>query len=113
MPEEENKIITEVENILKTDKIDPEVAQRLQLSISLENHTELLKINGRLKKVEKVVDEVEENPSLMWLLRFKTKQTVIVILSVILVLFLLAEVAWHYGLLPKLLEWLSLPPMIT
>lgn len=107
-----NKIVTEVESLLKTDKIDPEVARRLQLSISLENHTELLKINGRLKKVEEVAEDWERNPSLVWLLRFKTKKTVTVIISTLLAAFLAFELLWHYGLMPKILEWLHLPPVI-
>lgn len=108
----DNKIVKEVESLLKTDKIDPEVARRLQLSISLENHTELLKINGRLKKVETVAEDWEENPSLLWLLRFKTKKTVIVIVSTLLVGFLVFELLWHYGLMPNILDWLNLPSVI-
>ena len=109
---DENKIVKEVESLLKTKKIDPEVARRLQLSISLENHTELLKINGRLKKVEKVADDWEKNPSLTWLLRFKTKKTVTVIVSGLLIGFTAFELLWKYGLMPKILEWLNLPPLI-
>jgi len=108
----ENKIVKEVESLLKTEKIDPEVARRLQLSISLENHTELLKINGRLKKVEKVADDWEKNPSLIWLLRFRTKKTVTVIVSGLLIGFIAFELLWEYGLMPKILEWLNLPPLI-
>ena len=108
----ENKIVKEVESLLKTKKIDPEMARRLQLSISLENLTELLKINGRLKKVEKAAEDWEENPSLMWLLRFKTKKTVTVIVSGLLIGFITFELLWDYGLMPKLIEWLNLPPLI-
>jgi len=109
---ENNKIVKEVESLLKADEIDPEVARRLQLSISLENHTELLKINGRLKKVEKVAEESEKNPSLLWLLRFKTKKTVIVLISTLLIGFIVFQLAWHYGIMPNILEWLNLPPLI-
>lgn len=108
----ENKIVKEVESLLKTEKIDPEVARRLQLSISLENHTELLKINGRLKKVEEVAEDWEKNPSLIWLLRFKTKKTVTVIVGGLLIGFTAFEILWEYGLMPKILEWLTLPPLI-
>lgn len=107
-----NKIIKEVESLLKTDKIDPDVSRRLQLSISLENHTELLKINGRLKKVEKAAEEWERSPSLLWLLRFKTKKTAIILTSGLLTGFIIFQFLWHYGLMPRLLEWLNLPPLI-
>lgn len=108
----ENKIIKEVESLLKTDKIDPEASRRLQLSISLENHTELLKINGRLKKVEKVAEESEKNPSLLWLLRFKTKKTVTILVTVLVVGFVIFELLWHSGVMSVILEWLNLPPLI-
>jgi hypothetical protein len=81
-------VITEVKGILKNgNDVPPEVARRLLLTISVANHEcnretvmEVRKINGRLKKVEKAADDWRKHPSLLWLLRFKTKITVSVYL---------------------------------
>jgi hypothetical protein len=106
---DENKIIEEVENLLTDgDNVNPDVARRLQLSISLENHKELKKINGRLKKVEAAEETWEENPSLLWYLRFETKKTVATILFV----FVLLSALYVSGIRAPILEFFGLPPLL-
>lgn len=106
---DDSKIIEAIESVLKDgSKVDPETATRLQLGISLENNKELLKINGRLKKVEEAAEEWEKNPSLLWLLRFKTKKTV----TAILVIFVLLSMLYISGIRGPIFELLGLPPLI-
>lgn len=106
---DDSKIIEAIESVLNNGtKLDPEHAQRLQLGISLENNKELLKINGRLKKVEEAAEDWEKNPSLLWLLRFRTKKTV----SVILVVFVLLSMLYISGIREPIFELLGLPPLI-
>lgn len=105
----DNKIIEEIEDIIKNeDDVDPDVARRLQLSISLENHKQLLKINGRLKKAEAAVDVWEKNPSLLWLLRYKTKATV----TAIIITFVILSVIYVSGTRAIIFEALGLPPLV-
>ena len=106
---DDSKIIEAIESVLNNgSKLDPEHAQRLQLGISLENNKELLKINGRLKKVEEAAEDWEKNPSLLWLLRFRTKKTV----SVILVVFVLLSMLYIAEIREPVFELLGLPPLI-
>lgn len=110
---DEGELLKTIREILQNgDKVDPDVSRRLQLALSLENHVELKKINGRLKKVETVTDELVEKPPLLYLLHTEPRKTVTVILSILAVLFLLFALAFHYGLLPKVIEWLGLPPIV-
>jgi len=106
---DENKIIEEVESLLTDgDAVNPDVARRLQLSISLENHKELKKINGRLKKVEKAEEDWRKNPSLLWLLRFKTKQT----LATVVFVFVILSALYVSGIRAPILEFFGLPPLL-
>jgi hypothetical protein len=106
---DDSKIIEAIEEVLKDgNKLDPEAASRLQLGISLENNKELLKINGRLKKVEEAADDWEENPSLLWLLRFETKKTVVAIILI----FSALSILYVSGIRAPLFELLGLPPLI-
>lgn len=106
---DDSKIIEAIEEVLKDgNKIDPEAASRLQLGISLENNKELLKINGRLKKVEEAAEDWEKNPSLLWLLRFRTKKTVTVIVTI----FILLSMLYISGIRGPILELIGLPPLI-
>lgn len=110
---DEGELLKTIREILQNgDKVDPDVSRRLQLALSLENHVELKKINGRLKKVETVTDELVEKPPLLYLLHTEPRKTVTAILSILAVLFLLFALAFHYGLLPKVIEWLGLPPIV-
>lgn len=103
-----DSIIKEVKKLIENkDALDPDVARRLQLAISIDTHTEVKKINGRLKKVEKAAKTWEDHPTLLWLLRYKTKTTVAVILGILAVFGLL----YASGLIPFLFECVGLPPL--
>lgn len=90
------------------NKIDPDAAREMLLAISIDTHNEVKHINGRLKKVEKVTEEFQLHPSLLWLLRFKTKSTVTAIIAV----FILLSVLYISGIRAPILEWLGLPPLL-
>lgn len=111
--QDEGELLKTIREILQNgDKVDPDVSRRLQLALSLENHVELKKINGRLKKVETVTDELMKKPPLLYLLHTKPRKTIMTILGILAVLFLLFALAFHYGVLPKVIEWLGLPPIV-
>ncbi len=102
-------IIEELKELLeKGDEISPKVARKLQLAISLDTHMEVKKINGRLKKVEAVTKTAEDYPSLLWLLRFKTKKTV----ATIVVVFVVLSILYVSGLRESIFAWLGLPSLI-
>ena len=90
------------------DKIDPDAAREMLLAISIDTHNEVKHINGRLKKVEAVVDDVEKFPSLLWLLMHKTKSTV----AVITIVFILLSLLYVSGLRAPIMVWLGLPPLL-
>lgn len=111
--EDEGEILKRVREILENgNRVDPDTARKLQLAISVENHVELKKINGRLKKVETVTDELIQKPPLLYLLHTEPRKTVLSILGILAVLFLLFALAFHYGVLPKVIEWIGLPPIV-
>ena len=89
-------------------KIDPDAAREMLLAISIDTHSEVQRINGRLKKVEAVVEDVERFPSLWWLLRFKTKNTV----AIIVIVFVVLTLFYVSGLRAPIMEWLGLPPLL-
>lgn len=108
MPELDT-IIEELKSILENgDEIPVDVARKLQLAISLDTHMEVKKINGRLKKVEEVAKNWKDYPSILWLLRFKTKSTV----AVIVVIFVTLTLFYVSGLRAPIFEWLGLPPLL-
>ena len=109
-------VIAEVKGILKNgDNVPADIARRLLLTLSVANHecnretvSEVRKINGRLKKVEKAVNDWQKHPSILWLLHYKTKLTV----SVIVVIFALLSAFYVSGIRSVIMEWLGLPPLI-
>ncbi len=102
-------LVKEYKEMLKNGEDIPlELSRRMQLAISIDTHDEVIKINGRLKKVEEAAEEWEQYPTLLWLLRHKTKTTVawMVAIFVILTLFYVS------GLREPIFTWLGLPPLI-
>jgi len=109
MPEQLSAMILEFKALLENGNIlDPDATRRLLLALSIDTHNEVKHINGRLKKVEAVAEDVEEYPSLLWLLRHKTKQMVVVILIILAILSLI----YIPELRGPILEWLGLPPLL-
>lgn len=109
MSEQLSAMILEFKALLENgDVLDPDAARRLLLALSMDTHEEVKLINGRLKKVEAVAEDVEEYPSLLWLLRHKTKQMVAVILIILAILSLI----YIPELRGPVLEWLGLPPLL-
>ena len=106
-------LVKEYKEMLKNGEDIPiEVSRRFQLAISIDTHDEVMKINGRLKKVEAATDEYGSQPSLLSLLHTNPKKTTVFIATILILTFLLLEVTWEYGLFPKLIEWFGLPPLI-
>ncbi len=102
-------LVQEYKEMLKNgDEISVEVSRRIQLAISIDTHDEVKKINGRLKKVEKVAEEWTRYPSLTWLLYHKTKKTV----AIIVIVFILLTLFYVSGLRAPILEFLGLPPLL-
>lgn len=90
------------------NKIDPDAAREMLLAITIDTHNEVKQINGRLKKVEKVVEDVKRFPSLWWLLRHKTKQTI----GITLIVIALTVLIFVPELRAPIMEWLGLPPLL-
>jgi hypothetical protein len=110
MSEQLSAMILEFKALLENGNIlDPDAARRLLLALSIDTHDEVKRINGRLKKVEAVAEDVEEYPSLLWLLRHKTKQMVAIILIILAIL----SLVYVPELRGPIMEWLGLPPLIT
>ena len=102
-------LVKEYKEMLKNgDDIPVDLSRRMQLAISIDTHEEVIKINGRLKKVEEAAETWEDYPTLLWLLRHKTKTTV----AVITVIFVLLSLLYVSGLRAPILLWLGLPPLI-
>lgn len=112
MSEQLSAMILEFKALLENgDQIDPDVSRRLLLALSIDTHTEVKKINGRLKKVEKATEELQKRPSLLMLFHQKPKTMIFLVLGGLLIFFIITQALWHYGLIPSILEWLNLPPL--
>lgn len=92
-------------------KIDPDAAREMLLAISIDTHTEVKHINGRLKKVEAVTDKMEKRPSLLALFHKKPKRMVTALVSFLLIWSVICHFLWESKLVPVLAEWLGLPPL--
>jgi hypothetical protein len=102
-------LIEEYKNLLNSgEEISPQAARRMQLALSIDTNREVKIINGRLKKVEAVAEEVKQNPSLLYLLRFNTKKTV----AIITVTFVLLSMLYISGIRSFLFSLLGLPPLV-
>jgi hypothetical protein len=102
-------LVQEYKEMLKNGEDIPiKLSRRIQLAISIDTHDEVKKINGRLKKVEKVAEEWSRFPSLTWLLYHKTKKTV----TFIVVVFIILTVFYVSGLRAPIMEFLGLPPLL-
>ena len=107
--EEKDPILEEIRIIIENgEEVPAKTARRLLLALSWKTHTELQHINGRLKKVEKAAEEWTRYPTLLWLLRHKTKNTV----AVIIVVFVLLSAFYVSGIRAPIMEFLGLPPLI-
>jgi hypothetical protein len=109
MTDDLSAMIQEFKALLENgDHLDPDTARRLQLALSIDTHTEVKRINGRLKKVEAVVDEVKMYPSLWWLLRHRTRNTI----ALIVFMFVLLSVFFVSEIRAPIMDWLGLPPIL-
>lgn len=109
MSEELSALIEQFKDLIQNeDDISPDAARKVLLAISIDTHTEVKKINGRLKKVEKVTEDYLLYPSLTWLLRHKTKTTV----ATITIVFVILSLLYISGLRAPIMEWLGLPPLL-
>lgn len=109
MSSELSALIEQFKEIIQNgDEITPEASRKMLLAISLDTHTEVKKINGRLKKVEKVTEDFLLYPSLTWLLRHKTKATV----ATIVIVFTVLTLFYVSGLRAPIMDWLGLPPLL-
>ncbi len=105
-------ILDEIKSIIENgEDVSPKVARRLLLMISSATFEQLLVMNGRVKKVEaatETLDKVHKKyPSLLWLLRHKTKITVVVIV----IMFCALSILWIPEFREIILEYLNLPPL--
>jgi hypothetical protein len=108
MSEKLSALIEEFKTLLENgEDISPKAERRMLLALSIDTHTEVKTINGRLKKVEAAVEESERHPSLLWLLRFRTKKTVVIIATV----FVLLSLFYISGTRMPILELLGLPSL--
>lgn len=104
-----SSLIEEFKTLLEDgEDISPKASRRMLLALSIDTHTEIKTINGRLKKVEAAVEESQKHPSLLWLLRFKTKRTVVVIATV----FVLLSLIYISGTRLPIFELLGLPSLV-
>ena len=107
------ELLEELKDSLDNGKEIPDkLFKKMSLLIAFDTHTEVKIINGRLKKVEAATAEQERQPSFLTLLHSSPKKTVAFIATILILTFLMLEVAWEYGLFPKLIELFGLPPLI-
>jgi len=106
-------ILDEIKNIIEAEEdVPPKVARRLLLVLSSATFEQLLIMNGRVKKVEAAVVTLDKKwnryPSLLWLLRHKTRITVVVIV----IIFCLLSLLWIPEFREAIMNWLNLPSLI-
>jgi hypothetical protein len=110
----------EVIEILKNgDEIPIPLATKLTLGLISENNvtlhnikTEVLKINGRLKEAEKKIIEYDKNPTILWLLKNKTRETLATLWGIITFIIITAFLFHYYGFDIKIFEWAGLRPLL-
>lgn len=110
----------EVIEILKNgDEIPISLAVKLTLGLISENNyimhninSEVSKINGRLRDAEKQLKDVEKNPSILWLFRNKTKETLLTLWGVLTFIVGAAYLFHYYGFDVKIFEWMGLSPLL-
>jgi len=100
------------ESLENGEELSDKLFKKMSLIIALDTHNEVRAINGRLKKVEAVAAQSQKYPSLLNLLHFSPRKTVVTIFGTLILTFLLLEVLWEYGLFPKFIEWFGLPPLV-
>lgn len=109
-----DKTIQAIQELTMTDRISPEASSRLMLSILAEHHEALSSIQkdtGEIRKtlastnitLEKLSVYTSQNPPLLWLLRYKTKITVVTIIGILFLLNMLDAIR------VPLLQFLGLP----
>lgn len=92
-------------------KIDPDAAREMLLAISIDTHQEVKLINGRLKKVEGEVEDLQKHQSFLTYLHQNPKKTLGILVSSVVATFVLLSLLWDYKLFPILIDWLGLPPI--
>jgi len=88
MPRSNGELLKKIEKLVE----DKEITQRAAVILNLEATGRVVGDVGEIKKsvtkiegcVESLASAMKENPSLLWLLRYKTKATVSVIFSIAL-----------------------------
>lgn len=88
MSEIREHLIEEIREIVKSDMdgVSQGTVNRLQLTVLLDLATGF---NG----LQALVERVEANPSLVWLLRYRTRTA----LAAIILTYILLELCWHYA----------------
>ena len=116
-----------VQAILETNNLDDKIARQLLLAITLDtrehaydNHRQTIQELSQLREIVETQSRTietlaaawadhqqyhKDNPPLLWLLRFRTKETIATILFIIIVLS-----AWYVsGIRQPILKFLGLP----
>lgn len=124
---EHHEFSDSVQAILELNHLDDKVARQLLLALTLDTREqaarshqralqELAALRAIVEAQSRAVDTLvaawaehqqyhQDNPPLLWLLRYRTRETVATILFIILVLS-----AWYVsGLRQPILRWLGLP----
>ena len=122
-----NEFADAITKILDDQNMDPQATRRLLIALTLDTRTEiaacsiantkhhdmleqliktqnetLLELTGMIQRHD---DYIQTHPSLVYLLRFRTKETVATVLAIVIILS-----AWYVsGIRQPILEWLGLP----
>ena len=93
----DTRLVEELKRLIEDDGVSPEAYNRLLLVALISMNEQLIVIQQRLAGLETLEQErttrldkleqmVTDNPSLVWLLRFRTRATLIIILAIFVVL---------------------------
>lgn len=116
-----------VQGILEANHVDDKIARQLLLAITLDTreraadtHRQTMQELAELRRIVETQAQTiatlaaawedhqeyhKENPPLLWLLRFRTKETV----ATIVLIFVLLSLWYVSGFRQSLLQWLGLP----
>lgn len=87
-------------NTSKLEDLEIQIAQNQARMEKMETaQNELIKACHEIQRISR------ENPSLLWMLRFRTRETVLVIIMI----FIFLSLWWVSGWRQPVLEWLGLP----
>ena len=93
----DSNILQMLEDALQHEEISQQMATRLILTTLVGQYTKMNEIEDRLRRIESrqsmfenhltsVEQHYQDNPSITWLLRYRTRQTIVMIIFIFIIL---------------------------